>query len=111
VLNCKGALYNLRTGEVRPAEPEDYITKSVSCKPAEAKGKEQPQMPPQLLDFMRKITSKDGEERQDLARWILFYFGYSLTGETGVSFFVNFHGGGQNGKSVLLKTMMSIFGD
>ena len=47
----------------------------------------------------------------DLARWIMFYFGYSLTGETGASFFVNFHGGGQNGKSVLLKLMMSLFGD
>jgi putative DNA primase/helicase len=111
VLNCKGALYNLRTGSVRPVEPEDYITKSMSCKPAEAKGKDQPTMPAQFLDFMKKITSKDGEERQDLAKWILFYFGYSLTGETGASFFVNFHGGGQNGKSVLLKTMMSIFGD
>jgi len=111
VLNCKGDLYNLRTGEARPVEPEDYITKSVFCKPAEAKGKEQPPVPTQFLDFMKKITSKDGEERQDLAKWILFYFGYSLTGETGASFFVNFHGGGNNGKSVLLKTMMAIFGD
>jgi len=111
LLNCKGDLYNLRTGEVRPVVPEDYITKSVSCKPADIKGKDKPKIPAQFFEFMKKITSKDGEERPDLAKWIMFYFGYSLTGETGASFFVNFHGGGQNGKSVLLKTMMSIFGD
>ena len=111
VLNCKGDLYNLRTGEVRPVEPEDYITKSAFCKPAKAESKEQPALPPLFLDFIRKITSKDGVERQDLAKWIMFYFGYSLTGETGASFFANFYGGGQNGKSVLLKLMMSIFGD
>ena len=111
VLNCMGELYDLRTGKARPTEPEDYITKSMCCKPAEAKGKELPPMPKLFDDFMLKITSKDGEMRADLAMWILFYFGYSLTGETGASFFVNFHGGGQNGKSVLLKLMMSIFGD
>ncbi|MDR0486996.1 MAG: DUF5906 domain-containing protein [Treponema sp.] len=111
VLNCKGDLYNLRTGEVRPTEPEDYVTKSMFCKPAPAKDKEVPELPKKFEDFMHKITSKDGELRLDLALWILFYFGYSLTGETGASFFVNFHGGGNNGKSVLLKLMMKIFGD
>ena len=111
VLNCKGDLYNLKTGNVRKVEPEDYITKSMHCKPAETKGKGMPELLPQFEGFMRKITSKDGEQRTDLLIWILFYFGYSLTGETGASFFVNFHGGGQNGKSVLLKLMMAIFGD
>jgi len=111
VLNCKGDLYNLRTGEVRPVEPEDYITKSVSCKPAEAKDKKKLDMPKRFADFMEKITSKDGEKRADLAMWIMHYFGYALTGETGASFFINMHGSGQNGKSVLLKTMMAIFGD
>ena len=114
VINCKGTLYNLRTGETRPVEPEDYITMSSTIEPAAADKKDegrQPQLPPMFTDFIRRVTSKDGTERMDLARWIMFYFGYCLTGETGASFFVNFHGGGQNGKSVLLKLMMAIFGD
>jgi putative DNA primase/helicase len=111
VLNCKGDLYNLRSGEVRPVEPEDYITKSMHCKPAKILDKEMPDLPKMFEDFMVKITSKEGKPRSDLALWILFYFGYSLTGDTGASFFVNFHGTGQNGKSVLLKLMMKIFGD
>ena len=107
VLNCKGDLYNLRTGEVRPVEPEDYITKSVCCKPDKTTN----EVPKQFMAFMDKITSKDGQMRNDLSMWLCSYFGYSLTGETGASFFVNFYGGGQNGKSVLLKLMMAIFGD
>jgi len=111
VVNYKGELYNLRSGEVRPVEPEDYITKSRRCKPAKKKDDEMPDLPTQFYNFMKKITSKDGVERPDLMLWILFYFAYSMTGETGASFFVNFHGGGQNGKSVLLKLMMALAGD
>ena len=110
VLNCKGDLYNLRTEEIRPCEPEDYITKSTLCKPADNDSNKSP-LPQRFIEFMEKITSKDEQRRPDLSTWILSYFGYSLTGETGASFFVNFHGSGQNGKSVLLKLMMAIFGD
>jgi len=112
VVNIKGELYNLRrSGEVRPVEPEDYITKSRQYKPAKKIDDKMPPLPPQFLNFLKKITSKDGVERPDLMLWILFYFAYSMTGETGASFFVNFHGGGQNGKSVLLKLMMALAGD
>jgi len=68
-------------------------------------------MPEKFAAFIEKITSKDGTLRPDLAMWLLFYFGYSLTGETGASFFINCFGSGQNGKSVLLKLIMAIFGD
>jgi len=112
VRNCLGDLYNLKTGEVRPCEPEDYITKSDRYKPAEVEDEDKmPDITPEFKKFIMQVTSKDGIERPDLALWVLFYFGYCLTGETGASFFVNFHGGGQNGKSVLLKLMMSIMGD
>ena len=111
VLNCKGDLHNLRTGEVRPVEPEDYITKSMFCKPAEMKEEKMPKLPKQFEDFIMKVTSKEGQQRADLALWLLFYFGYSLTGETAASIFINCYGGGQNGKSVLLKLMMDLWGD
>ena len=112
VSNFKGDLYNFKTGVVRPCEPEDYITKSDCFKIPDVEDEDKmPDITPEFKKFIMQVTSKDGVERPDLALWILFYFGYCLTGETGASFFVNFHGGGQNGKSVLLKLMMSIMGD
>jgi putative DNA primase/helicase len=113
-LNCKGELYDLRKGTHRPTEPEDLCGKTVYCRP---EGKERdpktgmPRIPGQFGDFIKKITSKDGAERPDLALFILSYFGYALSGDTGAGFFVNFHGEGQNGKSVLLKLMRLLFND
>jgi putative DNA primase/helicase len=114
LLNCRGDLHNLREGTARPAEPEDLLTRSTFCKARAGKKDEKtgmPLMPEKFKDFMTKITSGEGVERPDLALYILFFFGYCLTGDTGASFFVNFHGAGKNGKSVLLKVMMELFGD
>jgi putative DNA primase/helicase len=118
VLNCMGDLYNLRTGETRAAEPEDMLCKSTLCKAAPLKksGKKGvpwdiPEMPKRFDEFMQQVTSKDGEWRPDLALFVLSFFGYSLTGDNGASFFVNFHGQGKNGKSVLLNLMTELFGD
>ena len=116
VVNCKGDLYNMREGVMRKAEPEDLLSKSTASKAAELlKGKDghwkMPELPKMFEKFINKVTSKDGKMRADLAFYILFYFGYSLTGDNGASFFVNFHGQGKNGKSVLLNLMLKIFGD
>jgi len=74
-------------------------------------GWELPEMPKEFEKFLRKITSKDGVERTDLALYLMSWFGYCLTGDNGASFFVNFHGEGQNGKSQLLELMTELFGD
>jgi len=116
LLNCMGEAYNLRTGESRPAEPEDLFSKSTACKAATLKkekdgGWKFPGMPKKFEGFLEKVTSKDGERRADLAYYLLSWFGYCLTGDNGASFFVNFHGGGKNGKSVLLNLMFDLFRD
>jgi len=114
LLNCKGDVYDLRKGTCRPAVPEDYLSKSMYCKAkAEKIDKESgmPATPKNFRSFLDKVTSKDGVERGDLAFYILFWFGYCLSGDSGASFFLNFHGQGKNGKSVLLKLMLSLFGD
>jgi len=115
LLNCKGDMYNLRTGEVRPCEPEDLFLKVSKLNSAELKEKdgrwEMPLIPKEFEEFITKVTSKDGVNRPDLAYFILSYFGYCLTGDNGASFFVNFHGQGANGKSELMLLMMELFGD
>ena len=115
-LNCRGDFYNLRGGYSRPSEPEDMFSKTTYCKAAELKKDrkgdwELPAVSKKFEDFIRKVTSKDGINRHDLAFYILSYFGYCLTGDNGASFFVNFHGQGKNGKSVLLNLMLELFGD
>ena len=114
-LNCMGDMYDLRTGEMRASTPEDLFLMSTSCKASglekTEKGWKLPGVPKIFEEFMKKITSKDGVQRSDLAFYLLSFFGYSLTGDTGASLFVNFHGIGKNGKSVLLKIMLKIFGD
>jgi putative DNA primase/helicase len=112
LLNCTGEVYDLKAGTHRRAEPEDYLTKSTRCgawKPEPAG--EKPLLPERFLEFVGEITSKDGAQRVDLAHYLLFYFGYALSGDMGAGFFVNFHGGGRNGKSALLGLMMELFGD
>ena len=120
-LNCMGAYYNLRAGETRESEPEDMFTKTALCRPAaleKAVGRRaatgawaMPEVPKRFAEFMDRITGKDGEARRDLSFYLMSWFGYCLTGDNGASFFVNFHGGGANGKSELLKLMMELFGD
>jgi len=56
LINCKGDLYNLRTGEVRPLTTEDGITKSMYCKPGN--GDKPPTM---FYVFLEKIETKGGE--------------------------------------------------
>jgi len=116
LLNCKGDYYNLRTGQTRRCEPEDMFSMSTLFKANELKRDkdgewELPGMGQDFDKFLSKITSKDGTRRVDLALFLMFYFGYSLTGDTGASFFLNFHGQGKNGKSVLLNLMKDLFGD
>jgi putative DNA primase/helicase len=112
LLNCRGEVYDLKAGTHRPAEPEDYLTKSTRTgvwgKP---EGAGETPLPEKFLEFIGEITGKDGEARLDLAHYLLFYFGYALSGDMGAGFFVNFHGQGRNGKSALLSLMLELFGD
>ena len=50
------------------------------------------------------------EDRADLIRFVRNLFGYCATGSTREHVIVFFHGGGSNGKSTLLETMMHVLG-
>jgi putative DNA primase/helicase len=112
LLNCRGDVYDLKAGTHRRAEPEDYLTKSTRTGVwRNPEGAGETPLPEKFLEFIGEITSKDGVPRMDLAHYLLFYFGYALSGDMGAGFFVNFHGGGRNGKSALLSLMLELFGD
>jgi putative DNA primase/helicase len=107
LLNCQGILVDLRDGTRRPAQPDDYCTRTTRF----AMSEDADAVPEKFFEFLEEATSDNGSPRPDLAMWILTWFGYCLSGDVSAQFFVNFHGKGRNGKSVLLTLMYELFGD
>jgi putative DNA primase/helicase len=100
LLNTPGGVIDLRSGLLRPARREDYMTKCTAVAPSEAE-------PVVFLAFLTRVTGGDEELQQFLQR----LFAYALTGITREHALAFFHGTGGNGKSVLLNTIAGIFGD
>jgi putative DNA primase/helicase len=102
LLGTPGGTVDLTTGEMRPARPEDYITKQTSVAPA-ADVLECP-----LWDaFLRDCTGKDDAMICFLKQWS----GYCLTGITHEHALVFLWGPGGNGKSVFINTLAHVMGD
>jgi putative DNA primase/helicase len=98
LLNFKNGTVDLRTGEIRPHNPEDLITKSVPhCyQPAAAC--------PRFLQFIRRVLP-------GLEDYLQKALGYSLTAVTSEKAVFVCHGGGNNGKTTLLATVREVVGD
>jgi putative DNA primase/helicase len=89
---------DLRTGRLRPARPEDYITRSTEVAPGG-----------NCLLWRAKvleICSDDPEFAGFLQRW----FGYCLTGLTREEMLTFFVGEGGNGKGTVIETVMHVMG-
>ncbi|WP_128920076.1 phage/plasmid primase, P4 family [Bradyrhizobium nanningense] len=92
----------LRSGEERPYEPNDYITRKAGCSLAP------PGTPhPLWSSFLGRITNGDRE----LVGFLQRYVGYCLTGTTAEHVFVFAYGTGANGKGTFINTIVKIFGD
>lgn len=100
LLGTPGGTVDLRTGQLRPAERSDMITKLTRYAPAPGK--------PQLwLTFLHEVFDGDG----DLVEFIQRAAGYALTGSTAEHKLLFLYGTGRNGKSVFLNTLFDIWGD
>ena len=101
LLGTPGGTVDLRTGKLRPAEREDYITKLTAVAPAET-----PECP--LWDkFLDEACRGDTGQIRFLRQWT----GYSLTGSIQEHGLLFLHGGGGNGKGVWLNTVSHVFGN
>jgi P4 family phage/plasmid primase-like protien len=98
---CVNGVINLRTGEVRTARPDDYI--SIASPVAY-----DPEMPiPHFQRFLE--TSHPDPAVRDFLQKVL---GYSMTNETREQKFFIHHGAKTaNGKSVLMDALAEILGD
>ena len=96
-----GGTVDLHTGVLRAADPADGISRLTAVAPAET-----PDCP-LFMAFLDEATGGDDA----LIRFLQQFFGYSLSGSTREHALLFIHGGGGNGKSVLLNTVSWIMGD
>lgn len=91
---------DLNTGELRPAAPEDGITRAAAVAPS-------PEADcPRWRRFLADAVGGDEELIVFLQRWA----GYGLTGDTREHALVFIYGDGGNGKSVFQNTITGILG-
>lgn len=95
-------IIDLKTGIVRPARQNDYITKSLNTSHIGDAAKSA-----LWMNFLDQIFNGDRE----LIDWLQRWCGYLLTGSTEGQFFVFAFGLGANGKSVFAELLKHIMGD
>lgn len=100
LLGTQNGVFNLKTGEFRPAERRDLITKS--CGTRFDPGARSPRWEA----FLERIQPSE-EVRGYLQRAV----GYWMTGNTGEQAMFLHYGAGANGKTVYLKVIGSLFGE
>lgn len=101
-VNSARDVIDLRTGATRPAEREDYVTKSLHVsEQGRADGC------PRWLAFLGEVFQHDAE----LINWVQRWCGYLLSGDTREHFFVFAYGFGRNGKGTFAETLKGILGD
>lgn len=99
--NVQNGIINLRTGELLPHDPKYLITQiaPVHYDPLATC--------PKWEEAVEKYMCGDKE----VIAWLQRFLGYCLTGRIGERNFTFFTGGGANGKSTLLDTMLMFMGD
>jgi putative DNA primase/helicase len=102
LLGTPAGTVDLRTGELRPASPDDRITKLTSVGPAESTAE-----CPRWLQFLDEATGKDDELIRFLQQWA----GYCLTGLVSEHALVFIHGGGGEGKTTFVNGVSRPMGD
>ncbi|MGQ7791328.1 phage/plasmid primase, P4 family [Faunimonas sp. B44] len=101
LLGTPNGTVDLPTGRVRPADPDDRITRTTAIAPDPGRSCER------WLAFLDETTGGDSGIVRFLQQWC----GYALTGDTREHALVFVYGPGGNGKSVFLNTITGIMGD
>ncbi len=101
-LGTPGGVVDLKTGELRPAQREDMITKLTAVAPAERGDR-----PERWLSFLHEIFAGDQVTIDFMQRAA----GYALTGCTNEHKLLFLYGTGRNGKSVFLNILFWLWND
>jgi len=101
LLACQSGVIDLRTGEIRPGHPDDYI-KTVA--PVEYRGLNEP------APIWERTISEIFNDAIELVLFIQRLLGYSLTGQATEHIAPMFWGLGRNGKSTLIEIISFVMG-
>jgi putative DNA primase/helicase len=101
LLGTPGGVVDLRSGELRPASPQDFITKQTAVTPGDCS---EPEL---WLKFLREATQSDDK----LIRFLQQIAGYALTGDTREHALFYVYGPGGNGKGVFERTIKCVMAD
>jgi putative DNA primase/helicase len=96
-LNTPGGIVDLRTGLMRDAHPDDYVTRMTAIAPGDDGC-------PLWRDFLNTVTKGDKEMQLFLQRMA----GYCLTGITKEHALFFAYGTGRNGKGTFINTLTAI---
>jgi putative DNA primase/helicase len=101
-LGTKAGTIDLRTGEIRAADPGDHITILTTVVPAP------PGTPcPRWQDFLDEVTNGNRDLQRTLQQWA----GISASGNTRDQRILFLYGPGRNGKGVFLRTIGGLLGE
>ncbi len=100
-LNCLNGTIDLKTGELKPHNREDLITKMITVEYDKSASCEY------WLRFLEKITNGN----YDLVEFLQRAAGYSLTGCTDEQCLFLLYGIGANGKSTFINAINELFGN
>jgi putative DNA primase/helicase len=98
LLNTPAGVVDLRTGQMRPAQPDDYITNITAVSPGGGC--------PLWLAFLDRIMGGD----TDLIDYIQRLIGYALSGDIKEEALFFGFGTGSNGKGVTIETIAGAMG-
>lgn len=100
LFNCVNGTVDLRTGELRPHDPGNWITQ---LSPVEY---DDSAIAPRWKEFLSQVF--DG--KPSVVAWLQKFLGYCLTGSVQEHVLPIFWGSGRNGKSTLVRTVFSVLG-
>ena len=101
LFNCLNGTLDLRTGELRPHDPQDMISKqaAVNYDPSASS--------PRFVQFIEEVTEGNGERAKMLQKAL----GYALKGEANEEcYFTAIGEKTRNGKGTLFDTILQLFG-
>ena len=99
-INCLNGTLDLRSGQIRPHDPADLITKLVPVEYAPRADC------PRFEQFLRETLVDDA-----VISFVKRYAGYTLTGITRERLFAILYGFGKNGKTTLVEVLQDAMGD
>lgn len=102
VLSVSNGIVDLKTGKLRERKPEDMCTFKL-----DVDYKEDDMNYDFVKEFFMDLLSDD----EEIVNFVQSFLGYTITGHVSEQKFAILNGVGSNGKSVLMKTLHTIFGD